>query len=146
MGGPVGNSNYHENLKKLWNLDFNSADFKKSIVGQSISNCLDDAVPKISYTTRKVPYGLKGVILEKRGKTVTVSIGKKNDISKGLVFTVYSKKTVIKHPKTKKFMKALPSILVGKIVITKIIDFEFSAAEIIEGFDTIKRDDNIILE
>lgn len=146
LGGPVGDDRYRNALKRLWNLDFDSKEFRNSILGQAIYDAIYQAIPRISMVILKQPYGLRGEVVRVRGDSVYMDIGKENHLSIGQELNIYALETPLFHPRKGKLLGKIPETLIGRLKVSKIIGSQLSVGEIIEGQGKIEKNDIVVLE
>lgn len=129
-GGPVGDEGYKDDLKRLWNVKFDSEEFRESVLGQAVYDAFYQAVPVISRSVYGEPYGLKGEIVKIRGGIIYLDVGNADGVKPGQELNVYGYPEKLYHPKTGKPIGNMPRALQGRIRITRVNGPHFSEGEL----------------
>ncbi|MFH1368011.1 MAG: hypothetical protein ABII64_02665 [Elusimicrobiota bacterium] len=144
LGGPVGDDRYKAELERLWNLQFDSIEFRGTVLGKSIEEVMYQAMPRISGLIFGQPYGLRGEIVKVSGKDVYIDAGSDNGVKAGQYFNVYSPSSKLYHPKTGKFLGDVSAKHIGKLMIKEVRGPNLSVAHIIEAAEDGEKNENMV--
>lgn len=98
-------------------------------VKSSTAKRLEDLVVQMAEIIIR-DFPLEGYVVNRKGDTISVDLGKKTGIKQGMHFLVFKEGSVIKHPRTGEVLD-VETIETGKIEITSVRD-KLAKAKIIE--------------
>jgi hypothetical protein len=110
-------------------LGYKSSGFKKTSLGKAVQIVIDRAVVRISQKLDPIPF--EGKIIKVKGNTVFTNIGKRNGLTQGESFTIFSPGEEMIDPDTGENLGSDIN-KVGKITITSVKE-KFSKASIESG-------------
>jgi len=146
FGGPVGRDEDRRKLSKLWNLEFGSGEFNRSILADAIRESINNLIVQISKSTLGIPYGLRGNVADVRRNKLYLDIGSKDGVEQGMIFTVYSQVTELHRKDTDEQIGWTEPEFIGKMEITAVKGRHLSTGRILEGAGDVRKGDVVLLE
>lgn len=147
-------SEHYVNFEELDKLEFNSPEFKRTIVGEALKELTGDFVYKFtelfsvasikehnSSSSISEAYS-EATIVFMRNDEIYLNVGTQDKINVGEILNVYTKGEPISDPNSNQIL-GYADKLIGKIKILIVKDNHLSIAKILEQYEPIKVKDKV---